>query len=115
MLAVTCFVTGVPIFADAEGLAYAAVVATIALLVLIGFVEAKLRALLWAVVVVASAFVADGLWLLDVEAFNRSDDYEAIAQTPFVILGLAIPVAIIAVGVAAGALWRRLRRRPTLF
>lgn len=113
MLAVTCFVTGVFIFADSEGLAYGAFVATIALLVLIGFVEAKLRALLWAVVLVASALVADVLWLLDVEAFNRSDDYEAIAQTPFVIFGLAIPVAIVAVGVTAGALWRRRRRRLT--
>ena len=61
------------IFADADGLAYAAFVATVALLVSIGFVEAKLRAVLWAVVLVASALVADVLWL---SRWSRS-----IAQT----------------------------------
>lgn len=109
----TVFVTGVLVFADADGLSYAAFAATIALLPVIGFLEARARAVLWAVTLIASALVADTLWLLDVEPFNRSDEYEAIGQTPFVMIGLPIPMAIIAVGVAAGALWRRLRRRLT--
>jgi hypothetical protein len=47
----------------------------------IGFVEGRLRAVFWAAMLVASAFVADVLWQLDWEPFNRSHDYEAIPQT----------------------------------
>ena len=102
-------VVGILVFSDVGALAAAGFIATVAMLLTVGFVEGRLRAVAWAAVLVASAFVADFLWQIDWEPFNRSDDYEAIAQTPFVIIGLPIPMALIAAGVAAGVLWRRVR------
>jgi hypothetical protein len=110
--AAALLIAGVLIFADAAALAWPGFYATIAMLIVIGFVERRLRAVAWAVVLVASAFLADVLWQLDWEPFNRSEDYEAIPQTPYVVIGLPIPMALITVGVAAGALWRRIRSQP---
>ena len=88
------------------------IAATVAILLTIGFVERRLRAVFWSVIVVASAFLADILWQLDWEPFNRTDDYEAIPQTPFVLIGLPIPMALVAIGVGVGAVWRRVRVGP---
>ena len=107
--AIALLLTGVLAFSDVRALAWAGFYAAIVTLVVIGFVERRLRAVAWAVILVASALVADVLWQLDWEPFNRSEDYEAIPQTPFVFIGLPIPMAIIALGVGAGALWRRIR------
>jgi Na+/proline symporter len=108
---VALFLAGVLVFSDIGALAWAGFCATIALLVAIGFIERRLRAFAWAGMLVASAFVADVLWQLDWEPFNRSDEDEAIPQTPFVFIALPIPIAIIGLGVAAGSLWRRTRSR----
>jgi hypothetical protein len=78
----------------------------------VGFVERRIRAVAWAAVLVVSAFFADCLWQIGWEPFDRSDDYEAISQTPFVLIGLPIPMAVVAAGVGAGALWRRVRSEP---
>ena len=82
------------------------------MLITIGFVEGRLRAVVWAAILVVSAFLADVLWTLDWEPFNRSHDYEAIPQTPFVVIALPIPMAVIAVGVCVAVLWRRVRSHP---
>ena len=111
--AVALFVSGVLLFADASGVAAIGFFATVAILIAIGFVDGRLRALSWAAMLVASAFAADVLWQLDWEPFNRSHDYEAIPQTPFVLIGLPIPMALIGLGLGAGALWRRIRSEPT--
>lgn len=111
MRAVALLIAGVLVFADAAVVGLVGAAATIAMLFAIGFAERRLRAVAWAAILVASAFLADVLWLLDWEPFNRSGDYEAIAQTPFVLFGLPIPMAVIAFGVAIGALWRRRRSR----
>jgi len=110
--AVALFVAGVLVFADAGAVAGVGFVATVALLFAIGFVDGRPRALAWAAMLVASAFAADVLWQLDWEPFNRSHDYEAIPQTPFVLIGLPIPMVVIAVGLGARALWRRIRSQP---
>ena len=110
--AAALLLAGVLIFCDVAAVASVGFYATIVMLVAIGFVERRLRAVAWAVVLLASALVADVLWQFDWEPFNRSEDYEAIPQTPFVFIALPIPMAIIAVGVGAGALWHRLRSRP---
>ena len=107
--AVALFLAGVLVFSDADAVAAAAFIATIVILFTVGFVERRVRAVAWAAILVASAFLADLLWMLDWEPFNRSEDYEALAQTPFVLVGLPIPMAVIAVGVGAGALWHRAR------
>ena len=99
--AVALFVSGTLLFADAGPVAA------------IGFVEGRPWALAWAAMLVVSAFAADVLWQLDWEPFNRSHDYEAIPQTPFVLIGLPIPMALIGLGLGAGALWRRIRSEPT--
>jgi hypothetical protein len=103
------FVCGVLVFADAQTLATAALGATILLLVAMGFVEGNLRAVWWAAVLVASALTADVLWQLDWDPFDRSDDYEPIAQFPFVLIGLPLLMALIAAGVAVRWLWRQLK------
>jgi hypothetical protein len=105
--AVVLLVVGVLVFSDIGALAWAGFYATLLMLIVIGFIEHRLRAVAWAGLRVASALVADVLWQFDWEPFNRSDDYEAIPQTPFVFIGLPIPMAIIGLGVGAGALWRR--------
>jgi hypothetical protein len=87
------YVSGVLLFADAGAVAAIGFVATLAILIAIGFVDGRPRALAWAAMLVASAFAADVLWQLDWEPFNRSQDYEAIPQTPFVLIGLPIPMA----------------------
>ena len=110
--AVVLLLTGVLVFSDIGALAWVGFYATIVLLVVIGFSEHRLRAVAWAGILVVSALLADVLWQFDWEPFNRSDDYEAIPQTPFVLIGLPIPMAIIGLGVGAGALWRRIRSRP---
>ncbi len=107
------FLCGVFIFADASALSIPAFAATIVLLLALGFRHGHLRAVGGAWVVLASAVVADVLWQLNWEPFNRSGEYEAIAQSPFVLIGLPVPMAIVAVGVAARALLQRKRRRLT--
>ncbi len=62
----------------------------------------------WAAILVASAFIGDVLWQIGWEPFDRSNQYEAIPQTPFVLIGLPAPMAVVACGVAAGVLWHRL-------
>jgi hypothetical protein len=106
------FVAGVLVFSDVAALAVVGFAATVAMLFIVGFVERRLSAIAWAAMLVASAFAADFLWQIDWEPFNRSDDYEAIAQTPFVVIALPVPMAVIAAGVGTGALWRRIRSAP---
>jgi hypothetical protein len=103
---------GVLVFCDAGAVAATGFVATVAMLFSVGFVERRIRAVAWAAVLVVSAFFADCLWQIGWEPFDRSDDYEAISQTPFVLIGLPIPMAVVAAGVGAGALWRRVRSEP---
>ena len=109
VLVVSLFVCGVLLFADAQTLATAALGATILLLLATGFVEGNLRAVWWAAVLVTSALTADILWLLDWDPFDRSEDYEPIAQFPFVLIGLPLLMAVIAAGVAVRWLWRQLK------
>jgi hypothetical protein len=110
--AVSLLIAGVLVFSDSDALAAAGFTAAVAMLLMIGFVDGRLRAVAWAVILVASAFVADFLWQIDWQPFNRSNDYESIPQTPFVLIGLPVPMAVIAVGVGARALWRRIRPTP---
>jgi hypothetical protein len=107
--AAVLLVAGVLVFSDLGALAVAGFTATVAMLFTIGFVDRRLHAVAWAAILVASAFVADFLWHIDWEPFNRSHDYESLPQTPFVLIALPVPMAVIAVGVGAGALWRRIR------
>ena len=108
VLVVSLFVSGVFVFADDETLAAAGLGATIVLLFATGFVEGRLRAVGWAWVLVISAFTGDALWQLDWDPFDRSDQYEPIGQFPFVVIGLPLLMVLIAAGVAARRLWRRL-------
>ncbi|HWK24957.1 MAG TPA: hypothetical protein VNS09_00235 [Solirubrobacter sp.] len=101
------FVAGVLMFADAWPLAVAGWLGTVALLFGIGFADGRLRAVLAGALLLASAFVADVLWVAGFPPFDRSADYEPLAQTPFFLLGLPVPMAVVALGVGAGALWRR--------
>jgi hypothetical protein len=110
-LVVGLFGCGVLVFADHQAVATIAFGATIVLLLVVGFVEGHLRAVWWAALLLASALAADILWWLDWDPFDRSDDYEPIAQFPFVLIGLPIPMALIAAGVGARWLWRH--ARPT--
>jgi hypothetical protein len=107
--AVALLCAGVLVFSDVDVVAGAGFVATIGLLLTIGVVERRLRAVVWATILVASALVADVLWQLDWEPFNRADVYEPLPVTPFVMIALPIPMAVVAVGVGVGALWRRVR------
>jgi hypothetical protein len=102
---------GVLVFADSPWLSGPGFCGVVATLLAIGWVEGRLRAVWWAAILVGSAAVADELWWLDWAPFNRDADYEAIPQTPFVVIGLPAPIALVALGVGAGALWRRARRR----
>lgn len=105
------FVAGVLVLADEPVLAWAALAAVLAMLLAIGFVEGRWRAVLWALVLVASAFTADVLWQIGWAPFDRSGEYEAIPQTPFVVIGVPLPMVVIALGVGARVLWRRLGPR----
>jgi hypothetical protein len=108
VLVVSLFVCGVLVFADAQTLAIAAFGATILLLVATGFLEGSVRAVWWAAVPVISALAADILWQLDWAPFDRSDQYEPIAQFPFVLIGVPLLMGLIAAGVAVRWLWRQL-------
>jgi hypothetical protein len=105
------FGCGVFVFVDSQTLATTAFGATVVLLLVVGFVEGHLRAVWWAALLLASALAADILWWLDWDPFDRSDDGEPIAQFPFVLIGLPIPMALIAAGVGARWFWRQ--ARPT--
>jgi hypothetical protein len=109
--AVVLLLAGVLVFSDVGALAWAGFATTVAMLFTVGFVERRLGAVAWAAILVASAFVADVLWQLDSAPFNRSDDYEPLPQTPFVLVLLPIPMAVIAVGVGSAALWCRIRSK----
>ena len=74
-------------FCDVGAVASTGFVGTDALLFAVGFVERRLRALAWAAILVVSALVADFLWQIGWEPFDRSGDYEAVPQTPFVLIG----------------------------
>jgi hypothetical protein len=56
--------------------------------------------------------MADLLWHIDWEPFNRSDEWESLPQTPFVLIALPVPIAVIALGVGTRAVWRRIRSKP---
>lgn len=101
ILPLALLLSGVLVFADAHAVSAVGLVATIVLLVAIGYRDGRAWALLWAFLLIGSAIVADALWQADWEPFNRSDDYEAIPQTPFVVLGLPLPMALIGLGVLA--------------
>jgi hypothetical protein len=103
------FACGVLVFADNLTLAIAALGATIVLLLAIGFVDGHVQAVWWAAVFLLSALAADLLWYVEWEPFDRSDDYESLPQSPFVLIGLPVPMALVAVGVAARWLWGRLK------
>jgi hypothetical protein len=107
-------IAGLLVFADDTALASAGAAATLGLLIAIGFVERRLVAVGWAAILVASASLADLLWTVDWEPFNRSEDYEALPQTPFVVIALPIPMAVIALGVGAAALRRLIRSHRAL-
>ena len=107
--AIVLLVAGVLVFTDTYVVAIAALLAVVVMLLAIGFIERRLRAMGWAAIVVVSAFVGDVLWQLGWEPFDRSADYESIPQTPFVLLALPIPMSVIAIGVGAGVLFHRLR------
>ena len=98
-LAVALFTTSVLLFCDARAVAWFGWGATLALLFAIGFADGRFRAVFWAFLVVAGAFVADVLWAADFAPFDRDAEYEAIPQTPFIFIGLPIPMVLIAVGV----------------
>ena len=106
------FACGVLIFADERAVGVPAFVATVALLFATGVVQRHIRAVLWAVVFLASAIVADVLWQLDFAPFDRGADYEPIPVSPFVLIGLPVPMAIIALGVGARSLWRSTTGQP---
>ncbi|WP_445149482.1 hypothetical protein [Baekduia sp. Peel2402] len=108
VLVAALLVSGVLIFADVGTLAVGGFAVTVGLLLAIGFHERRLTAALWAFVLVGSAVVADALWQANWEPFNRSDDYEAIPQTPFVLIGVPIPMVVILLGVAVA----RIANRP---
>jgi hypothetical protein len=108
----TLFACGVLIFADERAVGVPAFFATVALLFATGFVQGHVRAVLWAVVCLASAIVADVLWQLDLAAFDRDAEYEPIPVSPFVLIGLPVPMAIIALGVGARRLWRFTTGKP---
>jgi hypothetical protein len=110
--AVVLAVAGVLIFSDVDAVAVAGFTATVAMLFAVGFVERRVRAVRWAAILVVSAFVADFLWQIDWEPFNRSDEWESLPQTSFVLIALPVPMAVIAVGVGAGAVWSRVRSKP---
>jgi hypothetical protein len=110
--AVVPAIAGVLVFCDVGAVAVAGFATTVAMLFSVGFLERRVRAVGWAAILVLSACVADLLWHIDWEPFNRSDDYEAIPQTPFVLIALPVPMAVIAVGVGAGRLWRRIWSEP---
>ena len=116
MLALVCglFVAGVLLFADSLVVGGIGWVGTLILLIAIGFADGHLRAVAWAVVFLASALAADVLWLLEFAPFDRDADYEPIPQSPFILIALPIPMALIAIGVGIRWVWRRLSRiRPT--
>ena len=100
-LAVALLLSGVLIFADPGALAVGGLFVTVALLFAIGFGERRLTAVLWAFMLVGSAVIADVLWQANWEPFNRSDDYEAIPQTPFALIAVPAPMVVILLGVAA--------------
>jgi len=106
-LAVALFVTSVLLFCDLRVLAWIGWAATLALLVAIGVADGRFRAVLWAFVVVTGALVADVLWAADFAPFDRDADYEAIPQTPFVLIGVPIPMILIAIGVGVRKLVSR--------
>lgn len=109
--AVVLVIAGVLMFSDVGALAVMGQLATVVTLVAIGVAEARMRAVAWALLFPVSALIADILWQLDVAPFDRSEEYEAIPQTPFAVLGLPIPMLLVAIGVLVAWGLRR-RRRP---
>jgi hypothetical protein len=106
-LAVALFVTSVLLFCDISALAWIGWAGTLALLIAIGVADGRWRAVLWAFVVVAGAFVADVLWTVDFAPFDRDAEHEAIPQSPFILIGVPIPMVLIAIGVGARKLVSR--------
>ena len=106
-IAIALFVTSVLLFCDLRALAWIGWAATLALLFAIGFADGRIRAVLWAFVVVGGALVADVLWAADFAPFDRDEEYESIPQTPFILIGVPIPMVLIAIGVGVRKLVSR--------
>ena len=106
-IAIALFVTSVLLFCDISVIARIGWAGTLALLVAIGAADGRFRAVLWAFVVVAGALVADVLWAAEFAAFDRDQEYESIPQTPFILIGVPIPMVLIAIGVGVRKLVSR--------
>lgn len=105
------YVAGVLVFADAQTVATAALAGVTTVLMVIGWRSGRLRATGWTLVLLLSAFTADSLWWAGFAPFDRSDEWEAIPQTPFVLIALPISMAVVALGVIARAGWYDARGR----
>ena len=106
-LAVAMFITSVLLFCDVRAVAWFGWIGTLVLLVAIGVADGRFRAVFWAFLVVAGAFVADVLWAVDFAPFDRDAEYESIPQTPFILIGVPIPMILIAIGVGVRKLVSR--------
>jgi hypothetical protein len=77
----------------------------VVVLVVLGYLSGRWKSVLLALVLIPAALAAD--WLAFGAEVTRQDEYEPLPMTPFVVIGIPIPMLLIALGVAG----RRLRER----
>jgi hypothetical protein len=108
LLAVGLFVAGVVWMSSIDVFAWIGLGLAVALLVVLGYLGGVWTSVLFALVLVPAALVADLLAFgLDV---TRQDEYEPIPATPFVVVLMPVPMLLAALGVGAHQLRRRRAR-----
>jgi hypothetical protein len=109
LLALGLFVAGVVWMSAIEPFAWIGLGLAVVALVALGYLGGVWTSVLFALVLVPAALVAD-LLAFGVDV-TRQDEYEPVPATPFVVVGMPIPLLLAALGVVARQLRNRLRAR----
>lgn len=105
LFALALFAGGVAWMSGEVPFAYIGLCLVVVALLGLGYRAGSWKSVFFALILIPAALVAD--WLAFGLDITRQDEYEPLPTTPFVVIGMPIPMLLVALGVGG----RRLRER----
>jgi hypothetical protein len=112
VLSLALFITGVAWLSGEDPFSSIGFVLVIPVLFSLGYMSGQWASVLFALFLIPAAVVAD--WLAFGPEITRGEEYEPIPVTPFVAIGIPIPMLVIGLGVAVDRFKRGRRRRAPM-